>query len=297
MSMKVIGLDIGFGHTKVVYDEGKFKFPTWIAFWISTGVEDVKPIEYEGAYYVVGEKARFSGKRIEIAGIDELIKYYPLITKYVLEQLGIPPKKAMVITGLPPGYAERGKELTKIFSSMGMKSIIAFQGFGICTDVMDKFPSGLVIDIGFNTVDYLSYSVEEGRLIKEISGTIPNLGVITAVSIFRDLLPTQKGVLKTKPLSGLVNIFLEGRWRGEDLSQYKESALIQWNEIIKARLRQELGVLYGEKSDLIVAGGGAYLVRPEVFSADDNAPMEIYIPEEPEFSNARGYYKLGVSSG
>ncbi|MFZ8826631.1 MAG: hypothetical protein ACO2OT_07355, partial [Candidatus Caldipriscus sp.] len=253
--------------------------------------------EYEGAYYVVGEKARFSGKRIEIAGIDELIKYYPLITKYVLEQLGIPPKKAIVITGLPPGYADRGKELTKIFSNMGIKSIIAFQGFGICTDVMDKFPSGLIIDIGFNTVDYLSYSVEEGRLIKELSGTIPNLGVITAVSIFRDLLPAQKGVLKTKPLSGLVNIFLEGKWRGEDLSQYKEKALIQWNEIIKARLRQELGILYGEKSDLIVAGGGAYLVRPEVFSADDSAPMDIYIPPEPEFSNARGYYKLGVSGG
>jgi len=284
--MKVLGIDIGFGHTKVVYDGGKLKFPSWLSYWTITGIGDIKPVEYDGSRFVVGERARLSGKRIELASIDELIKYYPVFIRYVLDTLGLQAKEVLVITGLPPRYMERAEELKK--DKLGVKRQVVFQGFGIFWDSRERAgEDGLVVDIGYNTVDYFAYSVRGGELIKEVVGTIPNMGVINAVGMFRDLLPAKHEPLKTKPLSSLVNIFVEGKFRGEDFSSVKEKAVEQWNEMVKARLRQEVGVLFEEKEHLLVAGGGAYLVRKDVF------PQEVIIPDEPEFANARGYYRLG----
>jgi len=286
-SMRSIGLDIGFGHTKVVWDEGSLKFPSWVAYWTGTGLEDIKPIEFDGAYFVVGEPAKFA-KRVEIAGVDELIKYYPLFTKYVLEVLRVPAKQALVITGLPPRYISRAEEVKRSLSAIGVKSLIVFQGFGVYYDVKEKgISSGLVVDIGFNTVDYLAFSVEGEQFIKELAGSIASLGVINAVLIFRDLLPSNLESLRAKSPSSLINVFVQGRFKQYDLSEYKRKAVEQWNEMLKSRLRQEIGSLFLEKDTLIIAGGGAYLVSEEVFE------QEVVIPDEPEFSNARGYWKIG----
>ncbi|MFZ8785807.1 MAG: hypothetical protein ACO2O3_10040, partial [Thermocrinis sp.] len=54
------------------------------------------------------------------------------------------------------------------------------------------------------------------------------------------------------------------------------------------RLQEEIGELIRSKPVFVVAGGGAYFLDRSLFE------REVYIPVEPDFSNARGYYKIGL---
>jgi len=54
------------------------------------------------------------------------------------------------------------------------------------------------------------------------------------------------------------------------------------------RLQEEIGELIKSKPVFVVAGGGAYFLDRSLFE------REVYIPVEPDFSNARGYHKIGL---
>ncbi|RMH00592.1 MAG: hypothetical protein D6699_07550 [Aquificota bacterium] len=79
----MIGLDVGFGWTKVAKDGREVgKFPTWIAYYDKDMV-DIEPIRWEGREYVVGEYARYSRQRIELADIELLVRFLPVILLHV----------------------------------------------------------------------------------------------------------------------------------------------------------------------------------------------------------------------
>jgi hypothetical protein len=73
------------------------------------------------------------------------------------------------------------------------------------------------------------------------------------------------------------------------LYEEKKRACQLWSEQIYLRLSEEIGELIKGKSLFVVAGGGAYFLDKSVFE------REVYVPVEPDFSNARGYYKIGIS--
>ncbi|HEM56155.1 MAG TPA: ParM/StbA family protein [Thermodesulfobium narugense] len=280
-----IGLDVGFGWTKVCLRENGelkrcFKFPSWIAYHSKSAISDMHVVVYDGKEYVVGEDARIENKKVIINDIGDLINYYPVFAKHAINQLNVS-SECKIVTGLPPIY----KNFSDNIKSMGME--VVPQGVGIWLDVRDKIKTGeaVVLDIGFNTVDYIIVIDD----VKKKGSTITKLGVERLVEFFRDKLPVDLQYLKQLPFQRLMTTFEKGMTTidGEeiDLSGYKKQATEEYNEMLITRLKNEVGSIMDEISSIVIAGGGAYYIKPFRKSG-------VFIPEEPEMSQARGYTKV-----
>jgi len=288
-----IGLDVGFGHTKVVYDGGKFKFPTWLAYHSPSSIDSVEVIEWDGREYVVGEDVRYEPQRIELPDFREIIKYFPVFLKFVEKKIN--QKIEVIITGVPPKYKYLVDEIKKKCESLNVSAEVVPQGVGIYVDTKEEIDKtsereAFILDVGFNTVDYLI--VRDDRKIK--GDTIEKFGVMKAVELFKSYIPEEYSYLRNFSTSKLMSVFEKGYAvvEGEklDLSAYKEKAKSAYREMLVNRLKQSVGDFIYETELVIIAGGGAFLFengKSETFGKN------VYIPPEPEFSNARGYLKAG----
>ena len=292
----VLGLDIGFGHTKVVYEGGKFKFPTWLAYHSPSSIDSVEVIEWDGKEYVVGEDVKYEPQRIELPDFKEIIKYFPVFMKYVEKKVGT--EIGSVIVGVPPKYKDLVEDIKKKGEGLGLDIQAIPQGVGIYRDNKDRIDQTLereafILDIGFNTVDYLI--VKEDRKVK--GDTIEKFGVMKAVELFKNYLPEELSYLKNFSTSKLMGVFEKGYAviEGEkiDLNPYKEKAKTSYREMLVNRLKQAVGDFIYETELVIIAGGGAFLFQN---GEKETFGKNVYIPSEPEFSNARGFYRLGVES-
>ncbi|ACO04969.1 conserved hypothetical protein (plasmid) [Persephonella marina EX-H1] len=276
-----VAFDLGFGWTKVCTDTGEcFKFPTWLAYHSDTAISEVDKVLVDGKEYVVGEDARLERQRITITSIQELLNYFPVFKRYSLEKLGISESEAQIITGLPPIHKDKAEILEK------QGAVVLPQGLGIFLDVADKVSEEelMIIDIGFNTVDYIVVIKNK----RKKGNTIEKQGVERMIELFRNKLPDSLGYLKQFSFQRLMDVFEKGyaTVEGEriDLTSYKERAIEEYNEVLKTRLKDEIGNLIDEIERIVIAGGGAYYLK-------DIRKAGIYIPEKPEFSQARGYLK------
>jgi hypothetical protein len=296
--MRVIGIDIGFGQVKVVSQNLALKFPSQIAQFWEGELSEVPAVEHDGMWYVVGEEATVFRHKLSISTVEMLIRYSPVLLKRALREIG-EGGEYFVVSGLPPRFRHMGEEFSKALQSVEevRKVVVVPQGLGILEDIKEflrQQAGALILDIGFNTVDYLSVRVKGNDFIKERGGTIEGLGVKSAVEIFRSLLPDEVGFLRNEPYVFLVPHFAKGRvmLAGKEffLHEEKVKASKLWTEQIYLRLQEEIGELIRSKPVFVVAGGGAYFLDRSLFK------REVYVPVEPDFSNARGYYKLGLES-
>lgn len=291
----MLGIDIGFGQVKVVVENLALKFPSQIAQYLEGEVSDVPVVEHGGVQYVVGDEATAFRHKLSLSTVEMLIRYSPVLLKRALLEVG--EGEYLVVSGLPPRFRYMGEEFSAALQTVEgvQKVLVVPQGVGVLEDVKDYVRShggALILDIGFNTVDYLSVRVKGGEVVKERGGTIEGLGVKSAVEIFRSLLPAEVGFLRNEPYVFLVPYFAKGRLTlaGKEvfLQEEKARASKLWTEQVYLRLQEEIGELIKSKPVFVVAGGGAYFLDRSLFE------REVYIPVEPDFSNARGYYKLGV---
>jgi hypothetical protein len=294
--MRVMGLDIGFGQVKVVVDDLALKFPSQIAQFLEGELSDVPAVEYNGMWYVVGEEATAFRHKLSLSTVELLVKYSPVLLKRALLEIG-EGGEYLVVSGLPPRFRYMGEEFSRVLQSVeGVKKVLVVpQGAGILEDVKDYVQThggALILDIGFNTVDFLSVRVKGKDIVKERGGTIEGLGVKSAVEIFRSLLPAEVGFLRNEPYVFLVPYFAKGRLTlaGKEvfLQEEKAKASKLWTEQVYLRLQEEIGELIKSKPVFVVAGGGAYFLDRSLFE------REVYIPTGPDLSNARGYYKIGL---
>jgi len=270
-----VGFDLGFGWAKVCSEDNRcMKFPTWLAYFSESAISDMEVVSYDGKDYVVGEDAKYERQKIVIADINDLLHYFNVFKKYALSKLDIE-DDVEIITGLPPIH----KDKAGILEKQGIT--VLPQGVGIWLDVKDKLKSQevLIIDIGFNTVDYIM--VVKG--IKKKGNTLEKQGVERMVELFRNKLDIP--FVKQFPLQRLMEVFENGyiNIEGEkvDLSNIKQKAVDEYNELLKTRLKSEIGNLIDEIESIAVAGGGAYYIK--------GIRKDAFIPENPEFSQARGY--------
>jgi hypothetical protein len=271
-----VGLDLGFGWCKVCTSEGTcFKFPSWLAYHTDAAISEMDTVTVDGVEYVVGEDAKYERQKITISDIKDLISYFNVFKKYAIQKAGIKEEDAQIITGLPPIHKDKAGKLEK----QGVT--VLPQGVGIYLDVKDKVKSNemLILDIGFNTVDYILVS----NGVKKKGNTIEKQGVERMVEMFRSQIDIS--FVKQFPLQRIMEIFEKGyvSLEGEhiDLSNIKKRATNEYNEILKTRLKSEIGNLLDEIESIVLAGGGAYYIK--------DIRKDVYIPDTPEFSQARGY--------
>jgi len=292
----IVGIDVGFGWTKIVSENNIIKkFPTWLAYNVEVdSLPEVATVRYDGRLYVVGKDVKIMAQKIEISDINELIKYSPIFVKYA-EKL-VKDKIEKVVTGVPIKYRNQKDKLKAAISDLGIECEVLPQGFGIFADVVDTLITDevLILDIGYNTLDYLiALKDEEEGWAKKRGNTIDKLGVIRALEFFRDELPNDFSHVRNYSFSRLLEIFERGSIHFEegfiDVSKAKMTAIESHTELIKTRLREELGEGALEINTIVIAGGGANLTKIDLFKG-----AKKYIPEKPEFSQARGYLKYAL---
>jgi len=59
--------------------------------------------------------------------------------------------------------------------------------------------------------------------------------------------------------------------------------------MVKTRIAEEIGESVYNMENVIIAGGGANIVKIEIFKNS-----RVIIPQNPEYSQARGYLKHGL---
>ncbi|SNZ15496.1 hypothetical protein [Hydrogenobacter hydrogenophilus] len=139
----MIGIDIGFGFTKVAKDRAEVgKFPTWIAYYDSS-MESVEPIEFEGSRsYVVGEYASYSKQRIDLADVNLLITFMPLIVEYAKRGYSF---DGEVVSGLSPKHYALYKENAKFrerLSFLKRVVLVIDRWTYACSEAKRRFKTG-----------------------------------------------------------------------------------------------------------------------------------------------------------
>jgi plasmid segregation protein ParM len=321
--MKLYGVDIGYGFTKVA---GVDRIPRVIPSIVGSNEElsyrsdigdriKIAPLTLNGQSYLVGEAAkRFSRHRYRIFDSTWAESHYYLLlfvsalTMMKIDKLAADP--AAVITGLPVSHytPERVKQLQELLGQThsvqnlsGETSVrvervkVIPQPFGSYFDLVLnddgklKEPEKIrervgIIDIGFQTTDL---ALATPQFVEAASGSL-EVGVRSvADQLSRDLSKSHSITLDTTEAE---EVLRHGSMRifGEivDLSEMIEIRTREVAEVILSFAHSLWG--RGEKLDrLILAGGGANIFR-SYFSGYRN----LHIPSEPSLSNVRGYLKL-----
>jgi len=292
---RVLGFDLGFGHTKVIWEKGKLKFPTWIAYKSNNPISEIESVSLGTEEYVIGRDAAREPRKIEISSIDTLISFAPYFLEYAIQKAKIHKENLFIITGVPPIHKERKEELRnyiiKAFPSVEVEVVI--QGMGILADMEEKLGNeALLLDIGYNTVDFL-FVEREGKAWRYVKGnTIEDFGILRAVESFREKIPQELSYIKNFSLSRLNDIFEKGyvivHGKKKELGDITELAKREYTKTLLSRLEREIGNLIYECESLVLGGGGAYLIDRNLLKHSN-----VLIPHEPEYSQARGYLRIG----
>ena len=322
----VIGLDIGFGDVKAVTEvyqnsgsgpdtSDRLKFPTAISYSKDGVIGDLgisEEYEFNGRKYIVGDFAKQARDIFSTRNMDFLLMYAPLLAYKTLIQtsrsleLSKPDSiNKQLCVGVPLGYYDRKNELKNRLVNFAVSNDnvqfeveVRAQGQGILFDYMldrqgrpinERINQNLlIVDIGFNTVDVLG--VIEGRPNKEWSDMVENSGICRICEevqayLKREIhfdLPEQ--IVKDVISSSRISLYGNKKDVSVPVRKAKELYSDRLNQEIKTRWDPFL-----KRADkLIIAGGGAYYMDnlQEIYPRDF-----IYVPDEPEYCNARGFLK------
>ncbi len=297
-----IAIDIGYGDTKVCVqdNDGKlkvFKFPSAVAKVKESQSDfgtDKMPDSYiyNGKRYFVGEKAQSNA--MSTRGYGFLSNYGPLIAYHAIMKAGLDTNEPIeLVTGLSIMNWSDSDNFLSVMDTINVDDVVLkpsvtlmAQGQGVLNDYDgDKDGMVCVVDIGYNTFDFLVF--ENGEPRKDLSYADP----IGANKIITDL----QAIVKRKfnaPLTELAakEIFVRGTvsnfghevdFRNE-ITELKE----EYSAFIMDELRTKSLEILRQSKAVILSGGGAY------FLEGTELPDNVVFSEVPyEFGNVRGYFK------
>jgi plasmid segregation protein ParM len=322
--MVALGVDIGFGYTKVLSSEGNsVVFPSAVG---QAETVRFKPdlqrhlhaqsggvITLDGISYFYGEPALRHSRTVlhprDRGWIQSLP--YRVLWAAVVEAL-LPSYESdspTIVTGLPVDFYQDKEALEKIVQEvLAQKQVKAYsltvipQPFGSFFDTIMNTEGRVedekravdrlgIVDIGYFTTDFLE--VRELELIQKRSGTV-TVGVATVLdAIRRHVYETWQRPMEVDEAEEVLN---QGkvRVRGEehDLRPIHDAAVSEVSSAIVTHARQFWGG--GETLDAIIAtGGGREIFRPAL---SHHFP-HLLLPSRPFMANAQGFLKYALYLG
>jgi len=292
---QIIALDTGSGDNKVMTVNGTFKFPSAIERVRESstgfGANDTDTIFYNGYHYRVGEKAL--NNPITTRGFGFLESYSPISLYEAIRRAGLDMSKPIgVKVGLSIKDWHKSDEYIKALSNIivnGEKlntEVVALFAQGQGSYIDAGSPKGLVVvvDIGYNTLDFLIF--EDGKALgSECFATTRGANVIirNIQSMLNKEYHTEISEQKAK------DAFNKGAFRdfGQtiDISDKIQLEKDKYVEELIEELRNRSGDVLRNADKVIFTGGGAYFIEGAELPPNaelGNAPYE--------FSNARGYF-------
>jgi len=302
MKNKIIGLDIGSGFTKCYDGEHKIVFPSVYCYRQPTAWEDESGI-IEG----VGEKA------LEIAKYPNTVKLYPIIngkpqyqvfTKIALEALkrvGVGQRDPVpLVSGLPyeTGKQERKEVEALLRKHLSLSSLSIYpQALGTLFDL--DLGSGTVINIGHATTEILV--IEKLNILGGLSEPLASDFIISALSDLiqerYDFKPSTESLLSLLVgRIGKISSFDKATVYRADVEEVIGRSIDYLTDKICYDARAMLTQL-PENLDCagkVILSGGGSLIRGVRKAVEDKLNVRVKVPDDPMFSNVRGFYKAGV---
>jgi len=320
--LRKLGLDIGYGDVKGVFRDGdtfqSFKFPTAIKFAPpdNEGLDrftGAKEYRYNGSRYLVGETAK-SGA-FSARSFDFMKRFTPLLVFKSIEVVregnaDIPEQLSL---GIPLSYYNNAHvdEMSSVMKRievngeyLELATRFYPQGFGTLADyrldadgcvIEDTDKNIIIIDIGFNTIDMVA--VEKGKVTREDSDTLYGQGVSKmALEVIAKLRTTEDLYYLSEVTAN--DILLSGKYRvygqEKDLSGFKKTVIAEYTKWLFIEMESRMAGRLQDADKVILSGGGAHYIK-------DYIPRKysdmVFIPHNPEYSNARGFLKLIEGAG
>jgi len=299
-----LSVDIGFGDTKYIIkndeEQIKGKFPTAITR-VSIKVKDDKDVyKFRNGYYRIGYGA--VEKAEATRNMKFLVRFAPLIVYHILKENNIKNLDELKIrSGISlfyyEDYKEQFKEALKNIKvndeEINTKVKLFAQGQGILYDFLSINPEAenlksiVIVDIGYNTIDFLYLKNENGSFkpYKEECFGLPQ-GAHIIVNLLKDYLQEEYKVNLTEQETNQIlrDGYFTFRGKKIDLTDVISDLKNEYTFKILNLLENRTDLI--DRADKIVfGGGGAY------FLDKDELPEHSFIVKEPEFSNVRGYLK------
>ena len=315
--MRYLITDVGYGDTKFAYEvDGELRFGKFPSAIVRRGpkTESVQTelaglkgesgeLIYNGVSYVVGDEALLEGTPISTRRRDFIPKFSPIIVAKIIQEAQQNFDGIIVSIAISDLSEENKNAIKRALSNFevsgrkfGFKEVRIYpQGYGIYKDVFPKNHEGLVVvaDIGFNTIDVSTYL--GGKPVKRNIMGLPGYGTSRVIKRLIERIRQELG----EPVTEIeVNRALQG---DKKLRIYKKTVdLSQWLEEEKEFYAEDV-IAYIESSPVgevwkradarIIGGGGGYFIPRNI--AEE---VDVIIPEAPEFSNVRGFWKA-ISGG
>lgn len=302
-TIQLIAIDVGYGDVKVKYEDKIFKFPTCIEKQPQSrrgfSAEDsgLSVYNYKGKKYIVDHN---KNNAINTRNIDFLINFGPLLVFHAMKLAGIDFNKPIhLVSGLSFVNWERVNEFYDALETIivddikiNLKGHLSMrpQGRGVFDDFTDD-KTGLiyVVDIGFNTLDILSY--ENSKPIPHASEA-KKTGAFKIISDMRNMLINDFGggvdISEQKAKEVFVNEFIEVAGEIIDLKERVKELKEEYCDFLINELSSNDDISFAAKK-VIFGGGGAYFIDKEYMRSI--LPNAVFSDEPFEYSNVRGYYK------
>ena len=309
----LLGLDIGFGDVKGVHAEGVFRMPTAVAHAKSGLLElgefagNEEEFVFGGKAFHVGEKA--VEKALSTRSFDFLKKYAPLLAYKAVKDSG--KKFTRLAVGLPLAwytpqnrkfFASALKKFEINGETLSFERVDVYpQGVGILMDyrfgvdgkeLSGTAIDGLVVDVGFNTVDVVAFS--QGAAAKADSAMFERAGVsriaqdlILAVQADCGLNLSEQEAKKVL-MDGKIRVYGAEKNLSVTIEAIAENYVEWLLDLLVSRWEDKLQ----RSCKLIIAGGGAHFLAGSI---PQRYAGIVHVPDQPEFANARGFYKASVS--
>jgi len=298
--MTVIGIDIGYSSSKIMYNNEYFKVPTSISFAHDMGGIDFGEstiYNFEGEAYHVGESA--TDESFTTTDYTFLYKFAPLIIFHIIKKLNIQ-GPVEVRTGLAlsdwterESFRERISTININDEILNLTAILvgpqgdgAYRSYITDNNLFDQIPETFsVIDIGYRTINFLYY--ENGIAHQNKCKGFPGHGVVSIMKTFTNFLESEYGMNFSEQEA--LKIFLNGSFKIGGVQQTKVPEVI--NDLKnKFVIKLMNSILVSEKKILklsdyvLITGGGSYLIEDVQMP-----PNTVWSTNPKEFANVRGY--------
>jgi len=303
---QVVGLDLGYGFTKIVREDGpRLMFPSVVAAIAPTMMTQLNPVQeadevlVDRIRYIVGERAIGHAERF--SNVHTMWWTMPNYRALIAQAKKSIPDHACVVTGLPyeQYMAQQGNSHVADTIKAGLRAqhvTVIPQGVGAYfSDPALEHPRNKValVDIGTCTTEFVAMTGHE--LISQGSTGL-RLGINDIFSTVADELHDKLG----RPVDPYE---VERAYRGEEELRTQGRAVSQ--DLITTRVSQlakdQAAHLLAKMTDLwgphaaayesvLFCGGGASLLFPFLKGFREGATLI----SDAQFANARGYLNVGL---
>lgn len=315
MDKNILVVDFGFSFIKVYYRGKLIKEPSIFSIDFNNNKDNLVSTNnsniytYEGKPMVVGTDAEKKKMKIISRDVSFIFRFYPLAIYHILKKLNIKTEKLDAIAiGLPPENLtkENAEELKKRIISTQIndekikipksKIFVLGQGQGAFIDIKSSYKnigqsSGFLLDIGFNTL--IAVPFKEGKILPSFK-QYERFGISGLLEEFLSPILKSSKNLNIKDINKLNEAYMKGFIKvgfGEKINIESEikTAVENYMEIILQKIKEDFIEELADMETLILTGGGSYRLKDFL---PDNIKKITIIPELPEFSNTRGYFKI-----